>query len=183
MLHFQGQERRPPQHLAWTTAAWPASSSTARICRARNYFSTWTTTARRATSTRRTSNAYLQEIAGQEFTAKDFRTWAGTVLAARALQEFEVFDSQTQAKRNVVEAIESVSQRLGNTKAVCRKCYVHPAVINAYLDGSLLDTLRQRVEKEITGALADLPPEEAAVLAFLQERLKREAQERTAPGR
>ncbi|HEY7311080.1 MAG TPA: DNA topoisomerase IB [Gemmataceae bacterium] len=120
-------------------------------------------------------NQYLQAIAGQGFTAKDCRTWAGTVLAARALQEFESFDSQAQAKRNVVEAIESVSKRLGNTKAVCRKCYVHPAVINAYLDGSLLDTLRQRVENEIAGSLAELPSEEAAVLAFLQERLKHEA--------
>ncbi len=124
-------------------------------------------------------NAYLQEIAGQEFTAKDFRTWAGTVLAARALQEFESFDSQTQAKHNIVAAIEAVSKRLGNTKAVCRKCYVHPAVIDAYVDGSLLETLRQRVEKEITGSLAELPAEEAVVLAFLQERLKREAQERS----
>ncbi len=123
-------------------------------------------------------NAYLHEIAGQEFTAKDFRTWAGTVLAARALQEFESFDSQTQAKRNIVAAIESVSKRLGNTKAVCRKCYVHPAVLNAYLDGSLLETLRQRVEKEIAGSLAELPPEEAAVLAFLQARLKHEAAQR-----
>ncbi len=126
-------------------------------------------------------NGYLQEIAGQEFTAKDFRTWAGTVLAARALREFEAFDSEAQAKRNVVDAIESVSKRLGNTKAVCRKCYVHPGVINAYLDGSLLSTLRQRVEKEIAGSLAELPPEEAAVLAFLQERLKHEA-ERSAAG-
>ncbi len=124
-------------------------------------------------------NAYLQEIAGQEFTAKDFRTWAGTVLAARALQEFESFDSRTQAKHNIVAAIEAVSKRLGNTKAVCRKCYVHPAVIDAYVDGSLLETLRQRVEKEIAGSLAELPAEEAAVLAFLQERLKREAQERS----
>lgn len=124
-------------------------------------------------------NAYLQEIAGQEFTAKDFRTWAGTVLAARALQEFENFDSQAQAKRNIVAAIESVAKRLGNTKAVCRKCYVHPAVINAYLDGSLLDTLRQRVENEIADSLSALPSEEAAVLAFLQERLKHEAEART----
>ena len=123
-------------------------------------------------------NAYLREIAGQEFTAKDFRTWAGTVLAARALQEFESFDSQAQAKRNIVAAIESVSKRLGNTTAVCRKCYVHPAVLNAYLDGSLLETLRQRVEKEIAGSLAELPPEEAAVLAFLQARLKHEAAQR-----
>ena len=123
-------------------------------------------------------NAYLHEIAGWEFTAKDFRTWAGTVLAARALQEFESFDSQAQAKRNIVAAIESVSKRLGNTTAVCRKCYVHPAVLNAYLDGSLLETLRQRVEKEIAGSLAELPPEEAAVLAFLQARLKHEAEQR-----
>jgi DNA topoisomerase-1 len=121
-------------------------------------------------------NDYLHDIAGQEFTAKDFRTWAGTVLAARALQEFEVFDSKTEAKRNVVRAIEAVAMRLGNTKAVCRKSYIHPAVLDAYLDGSLLQTLRQRVEKEIRGALHDLRPEEAAVLAFLQERLKREAQ-------
>ncbi len=103
-------------------------------------------------------NAYIQEIAGQEFTAKDFRTWAGTVLAARALQEFASFDSQAQAKRNIVAAIEAVSKRLGNTKAVCRKCYVHPAVINSYLDGSLLETLRQRVESEIAGSLHELPP-------------------------
>jgi DNA topoisomerase-1 len=123
-------------------------------------------------------NAYVQEIAGEAFTAKDFRTWAGTVLAARALQEFESFDSEAQAKRNVVAAIEAVSKRLGNTKAVCRKCYVHPAVINAYLDGSLLETLRHRVEKEIADSLADLSPEEAAVLAFLQARLKREAEQR-----
>jgi DNA topoisomerase-1 len=120
-------------------------------------------------------NDYLREVAGADFTAKDFRTWAGTVLAARALQEFEAFDSQAQAKRNVVRAIEAVAKRLGNTRAVCRKCYVHPAVIDAYLDGSLLKTLRGRVEAEIRGRLGSLRPEEAAVLAFLQERLKREA--------
>jgi DNA topoisomerase-1 len=123
-------------------------------------------------------NEYLHEVAGEEFTAKDFRTWAGTVLAARALQEFEAFDSEAQGKRNVVQAIESVARRLGNTKAVCRKCYVHPAVIDAYLDGSLLHTLQQRVEDELSQALGSLKPEEAAVLAFLEERLRREAQER-----
>src|SRR6202012_588486 len=80
-------------------------------------------------------NAYLRAIAGDEYTAKDFRTWAGTVLAALALREFESFDSQTQAKKNVVRAIESVAERLGNTPTVCRKCYVHPAVLDSYLDG------------------------------------------------
>ncbi|HJU06705.1 MAG TPA: hypothetical protein VJ692_16270 [Nitrospiraceae bacterium] len=123
-------------------------------------------------------NDYLREIAGEEFTAKDFRTWAGTVLAARALQEFEAFDSQTQAKRNIVQAIESVAKRLGNTKAVCRKCYIHPAVINTYLDGSLLQTLRRRVKKAMTESLGDLRPEEAAVMALLQQRLTRDAEEK-----
>ena len=116
-------------------------------------------------------NAYLHEIAGDEFTAKDFRTWAGTVLAAIALQEFEAFDSQTQAKKNVVRAIEHVAGRLGNTPTVCRKCYVHPEVINSYLDGSMLQTLKQIADQELADALKDLRPEEAAVLALLQQRL------------
>ncbi|HJT77358.1 MAG TPA: DNA topoisomerase IB [Gemmataceae bacterium] len=120
-------------------------------------------------------NDYLRRVTGQEFTAKDFRTWAGTVLAARALQEFQAFDTEAQAKRNIVAAIERVAQRLGNTKAICRKCYVHPAVIEAYMDGSLLEGLSREVEEELKDSLSDLPPEEAAVLAFLQERLKREA--------
>jgi DNA topoisomerase-1 len=86
-------------------------------------------------------NDYLREAAGDEFTAKDFRTWAGTVLAARALQAFEAFDTQAQARHNVVAAMESVAKRLGNTASVCRKCYVHPAVVDAYLDGSLAEGL------------------------------------------
>src|SRR5207248_4504670 len=125
-------------------------------------------------------NEYLKGAAGDEFTAKDFRTWAGTVLAARMLQEFEAFDSKAQAKRNIVRAIEAVAKRLGNTKAVCRKCYVHPAVLDAYLDGSLVHTLKQRVEREMRGSLAELKPEEAAVLALLQERLKREGAKRAS---
>ncbi len=127
-------------------------------------------------------NAYLKEIAGEEFTAKDFRTWAGTVLAARALQEFEQVGTAAQAKRNVVKAIEAVASRLGNTKAVCRKCYIHPAVLDLYLDGTLIEVLRGRVSKELTTGLHGLPPEEAAVLALLQERLRREA-ERTGRGK
>ena len=120
-------------------------------------------------------NAYLREASGRDFTAKDFRTWAGTVLAARALQEFQAFHSQTQARKQIVAAIEKVAKRLGNTKAVCRKCYVHPAVLDAYLDGSLVKTLRRRAERELSGQLPTLTPEEAAVLALLQQRLKREA--------
>ncbi len=118
-------------------------------------------------------NAYLREVAGREFTAKDFRTWAGTVLASLALREFEAFDSQTQAKKNIVQAIENVAERLGNTPSVCRKCYVHPEVIESYLDGSMLRTLRQLAEQEIADGLGGLKPEEAAVVALLQQRLKR----------
>ena len=119
-------------------------------------------------------NAYLKEVTGQDFTAKDFRTWAGTVLAAEALQEFEKFDSQAQAKKNVVKAIERVAQRLGNTKAVCRKCYVHPTILNSYMDGNLIEQLKGRAEKELKHA-GRLPPQEAAVVALLQQNLKSQA--------
>jgi DNA topoisomerase-1 len=118
----------------------------------------------------------LREAAGEEFTAKDFRTLAGTVLAAQALRAFEAFDSEAQARRNVVAAIEAVAKRLGNTTTVCRKCYVHPAVIDGYLDGTLREGLRRRVERELSEGLHDLNPEEAAVLAFLQQRLQRDAE-------
>jgi DNA topoisomerase-1 len=121
-------------------------------------------------------NEYLRSVAGEEFTAKDFRTWAGTVLAAMALKECEAFATKTQAKKNLVRAIERVAARLGNTPTVCRKCYVHPEVINAYLDGSLLSTLKQAAEQEIAESLHDLRPEEAAVLALLQQRLTREVE-------
>ena len=120
-------------------------------------------------------NAYLREISGDDFTAKDFRTWAATVLASMAFSELESFDSQTQAKRNVVSAVERVAKKLGNTPTICRKCYVHPAVIDGYMDGTMLQTLKQRAEQEIRDNLQTLAPEEAAVLAFLQERLKQAA--------
>jgi DNA topoisomerase-1 len=119
-------------------------------------------------------NDYLRTIVGQEFTAKDFRTWAGTALAARALQEFEDFDSTAAAKRNITKAIEQVAERLGNTEAICRKSYVHPAVIQAYLDRSLVKTLKRRAEKELRRRLPRLSAEEAAVLAFLQQRMEQE---------
>ncbi len=119
-------------------------------------------------------NEYLREISGQDFTAKDFRTWAGTALAAQALQEFEDFDTKAAAKRNITQAIERVAKRLGNTKAVCRKCYIHPAVIDAYMDRSLVATLKLRTETELRESLPRLPAEEAAVLALLQQRMERQ---------
>jgi DNA topoisomerase-1 len=125
-------------------------------------------------------NAYIRMAAGGDFTAKDFRTWAGTVLAARALQEFSTVDSEAQAKRNVVEAIESVARELGNTRTVCRKCYIHPAVIDSYLDGTMLGVVRQRAEQALKGPLRRLRPEEAAVLALLERRLRKESQKARA---
>ena len=116
-------------------------------------------------------NDYLREIGGQDFTAKDFRTWAGTVLATMALREFEKFDTKAQAKKNVVAAIEAVAKRLGNTPTVCKKCYIHPHVLDSYLDGTLIDTLKRRAEKVMSGSLRGLPAEEAAVLGLLQQRL------------
>jgi DNA topoisomerase-1 len=116
-------------------------------------------------------NSYLKETTGADFTAKDFRTWAGTVLAALALKEFEAFDSEAAAKRNITHAIEQVAGRLGNTVSICRKCYVHPEVFDAYLDGTLADGLRDDIDTALIDEISDLTPEEVAVLAFLQRRL------------
>jgi len=113
-------------------------------------------------------NEYLREIAGQDFTAKDFRTWAGTVLAMVTLREFGAFDSDTQAKKNIVRAIEIVAERLGNTSAICRKCYVHPALINHYLDGMMFQIIEQIDSQEIENLSEGLRPEEVLILAFLR---------------
>ncbi len=114
-------------------------------------------------------NNYLREIAGEDFTAKDFRTWAGTVAAATALHDMGLAASSAQAKRNVVQAIELVSERLGNTPAICRKSYVHPAVLNSYLDGSLFKTLKVKAGKTPAEDLHGLSSQEAAVLSFLKK--------------
>ena len=123
-------------------------------------------------------NAYLKEITAEEITAKDFRTWAGTLLAALALKKVETFDSAAQAKRNLRAAIERVSARLGNTPTICRKCYIHPEVMNSYLDGSLVAAIQAEVETTLRDDLAGLEPEEAAVLAMLQARLKQQQKPR-----
>jgi DNA topoisomerase I len=119
-------------------------------------------------------NDYLREISGGPFTAKDFRTWAGTALAARALQEFEDFDSNAAAKRRITSAIEQVAKRLGNTKAVCRKCYVHPAVIQSFLDRRLVETLQAKTQRVLRTSLHKLTPEEGAVLGLLEQWMKNE---------
>jgi DNA topoisomerase-1 len=122
-------------------------------------------------------NDYLREISGQDFTAKDFRTWAGTVAAAMALQEFLEVDDEAGRKQAVVRAIEEVAERLGNTPSVCRACYVHPEVIDRYLDGTMVDALTRRARGVGRGSHA-LKAEEAAVLGLLQARLARERRSR-----
>jgi DNA topoisomerase-1 len=116
-------------------------------------------------------NAYLREICGDDFTAKDFRTWSGTVLAARALAGVAGFVSQREAKRKVVKAIDSVARSLGNTKTVCRKSYVHPAVIDAYMEGATIHVGKPRALRAVVSA--GLSPEERAVVALVSARLRR----------
>jgi DNA topoisomerase I len=120
-------------------------------------------------------NAYLREITGKDITAKDFRTWAGTVLAAIALSEVKRFDSAAQAKLILRTAIERVAARLGNTPTICRKCYVHPEVLSSYMDGNLILEIKSEVDSELRESIAALKPEEAAVLALLRNRLAKEA--------
>jgi DNA topoisomerase-1 len=108
-------------------------------------------------------NVYLKDITGTDFTSKDFRTWAGTVLAARLLCAERPTSSAAAGKRAIAQAIDEVARRLGNTRSVCRKCYVHPAVIEAYLDGS------------ITRAMGKPTESEAALLRLLARRARRHA--------
>ena len=119
-------------------------------------------------------NEYLRAVTGRDFTAKDFRTWSGTVLAARALQELAGFTSMTQAKRNVLAAVEAVAGILGNTRSVCRKCYIHPAIIDSYMDKTLAQSLSVKAGQRLahSGALSRM---ETAVLALVQRRLRRDA--------
>lgn len=130
-------------------------------------------------------NDYLRQISGGEFTAKDFRTWAGTALTSMTLRQFEPFASETQAKKNVVQTIRDVARRLGNTPAVCRKCYVHPGVLECYMAGSLTRAEKrkaeERGEKERQGTNHAwlsreeeemLRREEGALMQLLRERLK-----------
>jgi DNA topoisomerase-1 len=118
-------------------------------------------------------NAYLREIVGKDFTAKDFRTWAGTVLAAVALAETRTFATAREGRRNVVRAIERVAARLGNTPAICRKSYVHPVVLEAYQDGTTIDAPRTRVVQGRGSSPSGLDVQESVVLALLQRRLAR----------
>ncbi|MGI4828742.1 MAG: DNA topoisomerase IB [Janthinobacterium lividum] len=134
-------------------------------------------------------NEYLREITGEHFTAKDFRTWAGSVLAGEMLRQIGGFANAKQAKKNVLQAITAVAAQLGNTPSVCRKCYVHPAVLEAYLNGHMSEIAKEQVEeikeeiKEVKERLDDeiekhadaLHKEERALVQLLQQRLLVEA--------
>jgi DNA topoisomerase I len=115
-------------------------------------------------------NEYLRQIAGREFSAKDFRTWAGTVAAAYELGRCEPCTSKAAAKRVISQAVGCVAERLGNTKAVCRKAYIHPAVIAAFLEETLHGTLHPRHKSPNK---LRLPAHEAAVLRLLELHQKR----------
>ena len=129
-------------------------------------------------------NDYLREITGQHFTAKDFRTWHGTVMAAKMLHEFEPFRNVTEAKKNIVAAIKQVASELGNTPSVCRKCYVHPAVLDAYMGGISKREAKEELDEQIAEhgeAVAHAPDahglheEEKALISLLQQRMLLEA--------
>ena len=112
-------------------------------------------------------NTYVRETSGEDFTAKDFRTWPGTVLAALALAKAAAFSSETDAKRRVVRAIAAAADRLGNTPSVCRKGYVHPAVIDAYMGGATIEVPAGPCRESRAG----LRPEEKALVALLRREL------------
>jgi DNA topoisomerase-1 len=118
-------------------------------------------------------NAYLKDVSGLDITAKDFRTWAGTVLATLALHDVGTFTSMAEAKRNLRAAIAQTAARLGNTAAICRKCYVHPDVLKLYLDGELALDIKSASAQDTSNRSVGLIPEEAAVLALLRSRSRR----------
>ena len=123
-------------------------------------------------------NAYIREASGGDFTAKDFRTWAGTKLAAKALYAAGPASSETAAKKVIVEAVKSVARSLGNRPATCRKYYIHPAIPGAYADGSLFPAMEQGEEQNAAYQGLGLSPEEYAVMVIVaryQERLARAA--------
>jgi DNA topoisomerase-1 len=125
--------------------------------------------------TGRRLNDYIQEHMGEEFTAKDFRTWGGTLLAAIAFAEHGVAESETQAKRVIASVMRTVGERLGNTPAVARASYVSPAVVEQYLDGRTIDDFRPRHLRVVGARDVKLDAEEQALLSLLRSHRIRRA--------
>ena len=119
-------------------------------------------------------NDYIQEYMGEEFTAKDFRTWGGTLTAAIALAEHDLPETEAEAKRTVANVMRTVGERLGNTPAVARLSYVSPAVVEQYLDGRTIEDFRPRHLRVVKARDIGLDPEENALLSLLRSwRIKR----------
>lgn len=112
-------------------------------------------------------NAYIKEATSPEFSSKDFRTWGGTLLAATALAEIGIAEDEKEAKRNVVKAVKSVAEQLGNTPTVCRSSYIHPRVLAAYQAGTTLEEFRPKTKRKIKRVESDYEPEERALLRLL----------------
>lgn len=112
----------------------------------------------------------LQE---KNFRTKDFRTWAGTVQAAVELQTFEEFESETQGEKNIVEAVKKVAHNLGNTPAICRKCYIHPYILESYSNGEMNGQLKCKPQEESDTESTSLSPQERVVLTFLEKKFEK----------
>ncbi len=122
-------------------------------------------------------NRYIHDVARQGFTAKDFRTWAGTLLAARELYAAGPCRTEKERKKRIVEAVKEVARQLGNRPATCRKYYIHPAILDAYANGFLFTTMKAGAEQQAAYGRSGLRPEEYSVMVIIadhQERLARE---------
>jgi DNA topoisomerase-1 len=119
-------------------------------------------------------NAYVKEVMGEEFTPKDFRTWAGTLFAAVKLAEIGATEDLQQAEKNVLEAVDEVAQRLGNTRDIARASYISPRVIDHYLEGSVVEHHTEQLEEIIAAEQEDLTDAERALLKLLNKKLRRE---------
>jgi len=117
--------------------------------------------------TPRDVNEYIKTHMAPEFSAKDFRTWGGTLLAAVTLAEIGAPETQAEAKRNVVRAVRRVAEHLGNTPAVCRKCYIHPTVLDHYVAGRTLEEFRPRALRATRRTQPEYEVEEVALLKLL----------------
>lgn len=115
-------------------------------------------------------NAYPREVSGAAITAKDFRTWTRSVMAALALAQFETADSQARAKTNIAQAVKQVAAKIGDTPTICRKCYIHPEIINAYFDGVLWLEIQTDHDASLDAEREYFRSEEAAALSFLLAR-------------
>jgi DNA topoisomerase-1 len=115
-------------------------------------------------------NAYIKNATSAEFTAKDFRTWGGTLLAAIELAEIGIAEDEREIKKNVVKIVKNVAEELGNTPTVCRASYSHPKVIKSYESGVTIDEFRPKTKRRIRRVEADYEPEEKALVKLLKER-------------